>query len=396
MPQMLDLIRNSQVPSHLMQSAARGSLSVAPDEMIEILVYLAVHHKVFGDQARLTLAGWDEKACLAAVSNPATSSEVLGYFAALENLRPHLAGVLAENHSVTDESLAALATQGERAVLEALLASPRVTKSSTLLMALQANPRLRPNEQSEIENKLASLKQAADAGALDEAHPADPVVEETLAGFLKENAAEVEASKDKLFHPIGEIHEDAGGDTIVAVAPAPAARSVGGAEGRVAPGTAAAAAAAHARKQAPPGHVERRESTLQKIAKLDTKGRISLAVRGSKEDRSILIRDGTKVVALAVLESPKITDAEVEGFAQQKNLLEAVLRHIPLKRRFAKSYSIMRNLVCNPRTPLDTALPLVKGLLVHDLKNLSGNKDVSETVRKMALRLFKQKMDKKQ
>jgi len=54
---MLDLIRDSQVPSNLMQSAARGSLSVPPEEMIEILVYLA-HHQVFGEQARLTLAGW--------------------------------------------------------------------------------------------------------------------------------------------------------------------------------------------------------------------------------------------------------------------------------------------------------------------------------------------------
>ena len=37
----------------------------------------------------------------------------------------------------------------------------------------------------------------------------------------------------------------------------------------------------------------------------------------------------------------------------------------------------------------------MKGLLVHDLKNLSGNKEVSETIRKLALRMFKQKMEKK-
>ena len=146
---------------------------------------------------------------------------------------------------------------------------------------------------------------------------------------------------------------------------------------------------------AQPGHEERRDSTLQKIAKLDIKGRISLAMRGSKEERSILVRDGTKLVALAVLESPKVSDGEVEGFALQKNVLEAVLRAIPLKRRFAKNYSIMRNLVYNPRTPLDLSLGLMKNLLIHDLKNLSANKEVSETIRKLALRMFKQKMDKK-
>jgi hypothetical protein len=116
-------------------------------------------------------------------------------------------------------------------------------------------------------------------------------------------------------------------------------------------------------------------------------------MKGNKEERSLLVRDGTKVVALAVLESPKITDAEVEKFATQKNVLEAVLRGIPMKRRFAKNYIVVRNLVFNPRTPLDVSLTLVKNLLVNDLRNLSGNKEVSETVRKLALKMFKQKLE---
>ena len=114
--------------------------------------------------------------------------------------------------------------------------------------------------------------------------------------------------------------------------------------------------------------------------------RITLAMRGTKEERSILIRDSTKLVALAVLDSPKVSDGEVEKFALQKNVLEAVLRAIPMRRRYQKNYNIMRNLVQNPRTPLDLSLGLMKNLLVHDLKNLSSNKEVSDTVRKLALR----------
>jgi hypothetical protein len=145
----------------------------------------------------------------------------------------------------------------------------------------------------------------------------------------------------------------------------------------------------------PPANEERRGSVLQKIAGLDIKGRIQLALKGTKEERSILIRDGTKLVALAVLESPKVTDGEVERFANQKNVLEAVLRGIPMKRRFAKLYPVVRNLVSNPRTPLDLSLGLMKHLLVQDLKNLSGNKEVSDTVRKLALKSFKQKVETK-
>jgi len=70
-----------------------------------------------------------------------------------------------------------------------------------------------------------------------------------------------------------------------------------------------------------------------------------------------------------------------------------VLRGIPMKRRFAKNYLIIRNLVFNPRTPLDLSLGLMKNMLVSDLRNLSNNKEVSDTVRKLATKMFKQKMD---
>ena len=70
-----------------------------------------------------------------------------------------------------------------------------------------------------------------------------------------------------------------------------------------------------------------------------------------------------------------------------------MLRGIPMKRRFAKHYPVIRNLVFNPRTPLDLSLSLIKNLLVTDLKNLSANKEVSETVRKLAHKMFKQKTE---
>ena len=320
--------------------------------------------------------------------------------------------------------------------MQALLASPRVLNSRGLLQALQSNANLRPNENGEVASKLAALEKSAptttpaesahaetdtsDGAPAEsvraEADTSDAAAEEALTGYLSENAAALEAEKDKPFQPVGNIHDDAteeANEPAAPVASEPAAAAatepaVVGATVEAAPpsaiageaksvdGKTATTAAAQARKHAPqPSRSNRRESTLQKIAKLDIRGRIALAVRGGKEERSILIRDGTKVVALAVLESPRITDNEVEGFAQQKNVLDSVLRAIPLKRRFAKNYIVTRNLVFNPRTPIDCALGLVKHLLVHDLKNLVANKEVAETVRKLALRTYKQKMEKK-
>jgi hypothetical protein len=389
---MLDLIRNSQVPSNLMHSAARGALSVPPGEMIEILVYLALHHKLFGAQARLTLAGWDEKASMAAAADPKTSAEVLGYLASFENLRTCLLPALAENPAVSEEALDGLAVSGTRSGVEALLTSARVMRSPRLLQALQTNANLRPNELADIASKLAALDTSSLAEP-PEADAPDEVIEGTVTKYLEENAAELAAERDKAFQPIGMALEEGGGEAASEIEPESAAAAASASADAAA--AKSAAAAAKAKKHSHPGHEEKRDSVLQKISKLDIRGRITLAMRGSKEDRSILIRDSTKLVAIAVLESPKISDGEVEKIALQKNVLEAVLRAIPMKRRFAKNYNIMRNLVQNPRTPLDLSLGLMKNLLIHDLKNLSGNKEVPDTIRKLALRMFKQKVEKK-
>jgi hypothetical protein len=420
MPRMLDLIRHSEVPSNLMHSAARGSLSVAPGEMIEILVHLALHNKVFGEQAQLTLAGWDEHASQAAAGDPKTSPEVLGYFVSRVNLRPSLLPALAENPSISEESLDELAVSGSRSTVDVLLTSPRVLNSPRLLQGVQSNPALRPNELAEITNKLAGME-ARSSTAAAEIHPTDDLIEGAVAKYLEENASELEIEKAKPFLPIGiapegirherRAYTDVNAETPMAAQPPVATDTIAGSAGQSATGTAAevpeksvtapvvgtstSAGAVHAKKHPAPFHEERRDSTLQKISKLDIRGRITLAMRGSKEDRSILVRDSTKLVAIAVLESPKVSEGEVETFALQKNVLQAVLRAIPLKRKFAKNYNIMRNLVQNPRTPLDLSLGLMKNLLVHDLKNLSGNKEVPDTIRKLALRMYKQKIEKK-
>jgi hypothetical protein len=220
------------------------------------------------------------------------------------------------------------------------------------------------------------------AEPVSQASEPEDVLDEGILAYFNEHAKEIADEGDNAFQPIGGI------DELVHSSEEPLT------EAEITASTSAGAAASAQKvviKKAQLSHDEQRGSALQKISRLDIKGRIQLAIKGNKEERSLLVRDGTKVVALAVLESPKISDAEVEKFATQKNVLEAVLRAIPMKRRFAKNYIVVRNLVFNPRTPLDVSLTLVKNLLINDLRNLSGNKEVSETVRKLALKMFKQK-----
>jgi hypothetical protein len=415
MPRTIDLIRASKLPSNMMQFAAKGALSVPPDENIEILVYLANHNKIFGDLARMTLAGWDEKASLAAASDPKTAREVLEYLVAPENLRPKLLPALLENPSVPDGELARFAISASPEGIAAMLQSPRIRASAAMLEVLRSNPYLKAAEASTVAELLGvgkteqpdapiadSVPQVDQAVAVNSPEPAGEadvlaadetgdVPDEAISAYLAEHATEIAAEKDKPFQPVGGIVELLGADYFPVSANKDLTEIAGREEKPVAVSTAPATPAPPKPHAGPP--VGQRDNTVQKINRLDVKGRIQLAMKGNKEERSILIRDGTKVVALAVLDAPKISDGEVEKFALQKNVLEAVLRQIPLKRRFMKNYIVVRNLVSNPRTPLDLGLGLMKHLQSQDLKNISANKEVSETVRKLALKMYKQKME---
>jgi hypothetical protein len=332
---------------------------------------------------------------------------VLDYFISPDNLRPPLLPALLENPSVPEVQLVKFAIGASRESIAVMLKSKRVHTLRGVLDTLRSNPFLKNEEAEELKKLWAALQSPAPAkapGAGKEAvtenvpgpEPSKvPGVapesaatsgkadewgeDEALDAYLKEHAHDIAAEGDKPFKAIGGIVDLLGEDDDAVVdeaeAPAPAAP--------VAPRPVV-------RPKLPPVPA-RRENTLQKISHLDVKGRIQLALKGNKEERSLLIRDGTKVVALAVLEAPKLSDGEVEKFASQKNVLESVLRQIPLKRRFMKNYKVVRNLVANPRTPLDLGLGLMKHLLTADLKNISANKDISETIRNLALKMYKQK-----
>jgi hypothetical protein len=424
---IIDQIRASKLPSNMMQFAARGALQVSAAENIEILVHLALHNRVFGDLAKMTLAGWDEKSSLAAASDSKTPREVLQYLMSPDNVRPQLLPALLENPSVAESSLIKFAVSASRESVEMMLKSARVRSLPAVLNTLRSNPYLRKEETEELRKLTASDQSSAapdegvaspvqsdegpHQGASPESESAaaeitgaepDPAADEVFAAYVAEHAAEIAAEGDKPFQAIGGIVELLGADyfpvTQVVQVPGNGVSPMAAPVVAVPPTAAAAptalqtaTAAAAARKAPAPAGV--RENALQKINRLDVKGRIQLALKGNKEERSLLIRDGTKLVAFAVLEAPKLSDGEVEKFASQKNVLEAVLRQIPMKRRFMKNYIVVRNLVANPRTPLDLGLGLMKNLMIADLKALSGNKDISDTIRKLALKNYKQKLD---
>jgi len=143
--------------------------------------------------------------------------------------------------------------------------------------------------------------------------------------------------------------------------------------------------------QAPPEEKRERISLTQKVARMSVSERVQLGLKGNRDERMILIRDPSKVVYRAVLQSPKLTDSEVESFASMKNVAEEALRIMAGNRKFIKNYAVVRGLVNNPRTPIDVSLPLLNRFTEQDLKFLTKNRNVPETLRSLAVKLHKQR-----
>lgn len=119
--------------------------------------------------------------------------------------------------------------------------------------------------------------------------------------------------------------------------------------------------------------------------------RLKMAMKGSREQRAVLVRDNNRMIAAAVLSSPKLSETEVEAFARMSNVSEDVLRTISMNRSWMRKLAVAQALVKNPKTPAAISLNLLPRMNQRDVKSLSIDRNVPE-----ALRLNARKMMQKQ
>jgi len=426
MSAILDQIKRNALPAAVLRTAAKGALPLPSREMIEILVYLT-HNPIFAQDAKMTLAGWDLQSAIEAVSHADAPPEVIGYYWAEQNRRPAMMPALIESPGVTDNMLMELAGEAPREIVSILLASARVRSLPGVIEALTANPRVLPAELQALHaqpplNVPEHATHNENAGAVQQSAPAegpvpaieefevlapfqseavDPELEATMRAWEKQYAAEIAAAESEPFELVRDEAEDeqASVDSPGTAGSAPAQAEAGQETTAVeenpsvstVPSGHQSAIAAMSLQNKAAAIDAKKLTVMQRVGRMKASERVKTAFIGGKEERAILIRDRARVVQNAVLNSPKVTDAEVELFTAARNLDENVLREIARNRRFMKNYPVVRNLATNPKTPLDVALPLVKMLLVFDLKQLQRSKSVSETIRKMAQKYYQEK-----
>lgn len=136
-------------------------------------------------------------------------------------------------------------------------------------------------------------------------------------------------------------------------------------------------------------HEIQSERLIRKIQRMSVSEKIKVAMKGSSEARGILSKDSNKLVILAVLDNPRITDSEIEAMSKNRSVLEDALRVIAKNRDWMKKYPIIYGMVTNPKTPPAVAMRYLPKLKKRDIELLSKNKNVSEAVRAMSKKLSK-------
>jgi len=348
---LVEQLRRGGVARDLRLMAAQGLLPLKPEDLLELWTDL-VRDPDDGVQAaaETSLATFPAAELLPILKNRETSAPVLSW-AVTHRPEQELREVALQNTSLPDETIEALAPTLTQALCELVVINQtRLLRRTSLLVALESNAGL-SNDQK---RRLRELRESFRIGEAAAAPPPAP----------QPPPPSPDAAPPAAPLPVPEVAA-AGGEVLTE--DEAMARYLSEEE----------------RKQT------EKVSAVQKIYRLNTAEKVITALKGSREERAILIRDPNRIVSTAVLGSPRITEAEIESFAAMKSVSDQILREIGTHREWTKRYAVINNLVRNPRTPIGIALTMVARLNPRDIKGVAVDRNVPEAVRKHAQKFAK-------
>jgi hypothetical protein len=342
---LVDQFRRGGVARDLRLMAAQGLLPLKPEDLLELWVDLVSDAdegvRAAADKSLTTFPAAELQPILKSRDTPAG---VLSW-AVAHRKEGELREVALQNTSLPDETIEALAPVLPQALAELVVINQaRLLRRTSLLVALESNAGLN-NDQK---RRLRELRETFRIGEAEAAPPPAPAPPPEAPAAEPE--PEVAAPGDVF------MTED---EALV--------RYLSEEE----------------RQQT------EKVSAVQKIYRLNTAEKLITALKGTREERAILIRDPNRLVATAVLGSPRITEPEIEAISGMKSVSDEILRKIGNHREWTKRYSVIKNLVCNPRTPIGIALSLVPRLNPRDVKGIAVDRNVPEPVRKQAQKFVK-------
>lgn len=342
-------IRSGLVPRAVRLFAAQGLLPVSREELIRVLVLLAAEGDAeIATSARATLATFTLEHLLAVLQLPDIEPLEIDLMARAVPAEA-LWERMVRHPRTSDETLRWLAASAQPGTLDAIITNQtRLLGCLELLQDLRSNPRVTQDQLRRAREFEEEFLEKAARWAVAEPDPevsAGPSIETALAA-LKAVGMEL---------------------------PLPAAGPAALAEPEVG---------------APPELAD----AFRRLSTLNTFQRVMRALKGTREERLILVRDRNVLIVRAVMQSPKLTEAEVEQIAGMRSASDEALRLIATQRRWLRRYGTIRALAFNPKTPPGLALQLVRRLTAKDLGIMARDRNVSEVVRRIAKELWDRRM----
>ncbi len=418
-------------PAAAKAMAAKGIAALRPAELLLAIYQLAFDPDPAVQAAARAAPGvLPDKVLLVSLPEP-LPAVVLHFFA--QSLAPSRHEVLEKlllNRAIADQTLALLATRLSERELDIIFQNEtRWLACPSILEALYHNPRARMSSVSRaVELCVRNGVRLDGIEAFDDLARA---VAEDLAGGSTSTAptaptAPAAPAADEVFAAsMGDLSSDlpGGDDEAASAGTGPAATGSGIATDLDAdsagPGSSAgtgaldgpdleidlaadvgaqsdpaaaspASPALRAKKGAPQGN-SNRKSPIIDFARLKMFEKIRLATLGNAYCRQNLVRDPNRIIALAAVRSPRITDGEIVAFAANRGICEDVIRYIANTKELVKSYPVRLNLVTNPKCPLTFSLRFLAQLQAEDLKNVSKSKNVPVALAAAARRLVQKR-----
>jgi len=374
-------------PAAARLAAARGLLPLPQVDLLEALVHLSTdNNPEVAGAAQATLQTQQPHDLLNVAKSAEAAPAVLGHLASLSQAGRDLHEAVAANSNTPDAAIAMLARlTPDASLLEFItLNQQRLIRSPEIIDAILLNPartaeaerRVKETRREFFEKERGARQIAQELRARGNSAAAEFFESAELAGITGNLtvddawviAQHIEVSDADIDDSwlAREIIEEMMIET---------------------PEQIAANAQAVIKAERLEGATPERISLIKRIMFMTVKDRVKLAVKGDREARGILIRDANKIVATGVIHNPRITDHEVENISSMRTVAEEVLRLIGMNRAWARSYTIIHNLVRNPRTPMATAVHILPRIRTKDLKAIGLNRNVSEAVRRQAYRL---------
>jgi hypothetical protein len=320
-------------PKNLRLVAAQGLAPIPPSDMLRLLVHLTADaDPEVSAQAAQTIGGWTEEEITPQLRSSNCDPSILDYFAQSSPSSVVQEAIIL-NASASGDAVESLAARVPPALMEVILYNRvRLLEHPGILSALKRNPAITNQIQvmvQDIESEFFTSKKT------------EYVVEVAEQSTVEKEELQVE----------GELSpEDL------------------------------------ALEGLPLDPEEREAALLKRISMMTVPQRIQLALAGTREARSILILDPNREVARSVLQSPKLSDTEVESFAAMRNISDEVLRQIGTSRDWMRVYGVVHSLVKNPRTPPFISQSLISRLRSKDLSLIARDRGVPEIVRIAAQR----------